>query len=99
MPLDHKLPSIVDGPRLPVTRSRPTADALGILIFVFSPEPMLNVFQFMTAFCELCVTVTVDVPCPWMVALPPATCPPSGLATASHVPSGIRAVVARRSRR
>jgi len=37
---------------------------------------MLNEFQLMTAFWLDCVTVTVGVPVPCTVALPPTTCPP-----------------------
>src|SRR5262245_50651727 len=50
--------------------------------WVFSPAPMLNVFQLMIAFWLPCVTVTVEVPCPAMAACPPTTWPPSGLAKA-----------------
>src|SRR5690242_4664459 len=50
--------------------------------WVFSPAPMLNVYQLMIAFWLPCVTVTVEVPCPAMVACPPTTWPPSGLANA-----------------
>src|SRR5690242_13464862 len=62
--------------------------------WVFSPAPMLNVYQLMIAFWLPCVTVTVEVPWPWIVAWPPTTWPPSGLAKA---PGGAAMIVAARS--
>src|ERR1039458_1554301 len=93
-PFDHSDPSNCEGPSPPVTRSSCTELALGMAMLVFSPAPILNVFQLTMALLVCCVTVTVAVPWPCTVALPPTTWPPSGFATAGASPSGTKAVVA-----
>src|SRR5262249_39399322 len=68
-------------PLAPVTRLSAIEPALGWMNWVFSPAPMLNVYQLMIALWLDCVTVRV-VPCCWICTVPPATTPPSGLAKA-----------------
>ena len=70
----------------PVTRLSTLDWLFGCTNWVFSPAPMLNEFQLMTAFWLDWLMVTFAVPVPDTVALPPTTCEPSGLANAAARP-------------
>src|SRR5262245_37962298 len=69
-PLVVRVPLISDGPRPPVTRLSATDEALGWTKRVVSPAPMLNVFQLMMARWVDWLIVTLEPPCPLMVAPP-----------------------------
>ena len=81
-PLASMVPRICEGPWPPVTRLRVIEVAFGCTNCVRSPVPMLNVCQLTIAFWLDWLTVTWDVPWPLMVAEPPTTWPPCGLAAA-----------------